>query len=57
MNWGEHLIKNNSSLFSTYNIIKGFLNLTVTNTYWINFLEENYNNDSFGKKRIEWRKM
>src|SRR6476646_6400975 len=39
---GEELVKfltaNNNELFTSYNIIKGFLNLTVAETYWMNFL-------------------
>src|SRR5271168_2236651 len=54
---GEYLVKNNSALFSSYNIIKGFLNLTVTDNYWIHFLEENYRNDSFGKKELNGKKV
>jgi arginyl-tRNA synthetase len=36
---GEYLIKNHSALFSSYNVIKGFLNLTVTDSHWTGFLE------------------
>jgi arginyl-tRNA synthetase len=39
---GEYLLKYNSSFFSSYNIIKGFLNLTLNDSYWINFLQANY---------------
>ena len=30
---GDHLVKNHSLLFSKYNVIKGFLNLTITDNY------------------------
>ena len=46
---GEHLLNNNPELFSGYNIIKGFLNLTVKNNFWIDFLEKNYADANFGK--------
>ena len=38
---GDHILSNNPALFSAYNVIKGFLNLTVKNDYWIVFLEKN----------------
>ncbi len=45
---GEYLTKNNSDLFSGYNVIKGFLNLTINNTVWLNFVEKNYSNAAYG---------
>ena len=48
---GDHLLTNNPDLFSAYNVIKGFLNLTVKNNYWIEFLQKNYADASFGKKK------
>ena len=47
---GDELIAGNTDLFSSYNVIKGFLNLTINDQYWINFLESNFSNKSFGKK-------
>jgi len=47
---GDELIAGNPELFSSYNVIKGFLNLTVKGDYWINFLETNFSNKEFGKK-------
>src|SRR6478735_8138283 len=48
---GDHLINNNPDLFSAYNLIKGFLNLTVQNNYWVEFLQKNYADLNFGKKK------
>lgn len=42
---GNYLIEKNKQLFFSVNIIKGFLNLSITNDYWINFLEKNYANN------------
>src|SRR5258705_691405 len=39
---GEYLIKNNAEIFTAFNVIKGFLNLSVSDNYWINFLQSNY---------------
>src|SRR5580765_2571167 len=36
---GELLSKNNPGIFTAYNVIKGFLNLTIPDQYWINFLK------------------
>ena len=47
---GEELLKNYPSVFQSYNLIKGFLNLTITDVYWLKFLETNFNDPSFGKK-------
>jgi len=54
---GDHLLTNNSDLFSDYNVIKGFLNLTVKSNYWIGFLEKNYTDASFGKKTPSGKKV
>lgn len=45
---GEFLVKNNHQLFTDFNVIKGFLNLTITNTIWIDFLQNQYNNPTYG---------
>src|SRR6186997_473718 len=39
---GDELVKNDPHLFSSYNVIKGFLNLTVKDDRWIEFLQKNY---------------
>ncbi len=45
---GEMLTKNNPELFKSYNVIKGFLNLTVSDNYWIHFLQSNFSDNKFG---------
>ncbi len=54
---GQHLVENNPSIFSKYNIIKGFLNVTVTDAYWMNFLQKNYNDVCFGKAAMNGKKV
>ena len=54
---GDHLLTNNPDLFSAYNVIKGFLNLTVKNNYWVEFLERNCTDASFGKKKPTGKKV
>ena len=47
---GKQLVSEHPSVLSKYNILKGFLNLSVTEQYWIEFLEKNYANPVFGTK-------
>jgi arginyl-tRNA synthetase len=47
---GEALLKENPDLFSAFNVIKGFLNLSIANGYWTNFLDREYDNQSFGQQ-------
>jgi arginyl-tRNA synthetase len=54
---GDHLVENNPSLFTQYNIIKGFLNLTVADTYWMEILSTHYHNTGFGKTTRNGKKV
>ena len=54
---GEHLVQNYPHLFSGFNIIKGFLNLTVTDSYWTGLLLQHYNDICFGKKEMNGKKV
>ena len=47
---GNALVQQNSELFSGFNIIKGFLNLSITDAYWHQFLQQHYSNNDYGKK-------
>lgn len=46
---GDHLIKNFPQYFTAYNIIKGFLNLSVADSYWLEMIQHNYEDICFGK--------
>ncbi len=48
---GEALVKNNPTIFTSHNVIKGFLNFTISDSYWINFLRSNYSTIEFGFKK------
>jgi arginyl-tRNA synthetase len=48
---GEKLITNNPELFSSFNVIKGFLNLSISDHHWMQFLHSNYFSESFGFKK------
>ncbi len=54
---GAFLLKENHQVFSSYNVIKGFLNLSVADSFWINFLQTNYSNKSFGNKESTGKKI
>ncbi len=47
---GKDLIKNNHGLFKEYNIIKGFLNLSVADDFWLSLLKENFHNAGYGSQ-------
>jgi arginyl-tRNA synthetase len=54
---GEKLVGDYPEIFSTFNIIKGFLNLTVSDQYWIDLLENNHADSCFGKKAMNGKKV
>lgn len=54
---GKYLVENNSVLFSGYNVIKGFLNLVVTDNYWIEYLQTNFTDKTIGKKPSNGKKV
>ena len=54
---GEHLIRTYPHFFLAYNIIKGFLNLTVADAYLQDLLNKNYNDICYGKKALNGKKV
>jgi len=54
---GEALVKANPDIFTAHNVIKGFLNLTVADSYWINFLQKNYADAKFGSRPANGQKV
>lgn len=48
---GEYLQKNNP-LISGFNVIKGFLNLSISRTYWIALLNEMNEDAGFGTNKV-----
>ncbi len=47
---GQALLDGNPGLFSSFNVIKGFLNLTIADGYWTNLLHSEYDNQTFGRQ-------
>jgi len=54
---GEHLTSNNPQFFTGFNIIKGFLNLSVSNTYWIDLLQKNHLDACYGKYALNDKRV
>ena len=54
---GEALINANPKIFTAHNVIKGFLNLTIADSYWINFLKTNYKAVDFGSEPHNGKKV
>ena len=55
VNLGNELgtfIINNSSFFIGFNVIQGFLNLTVSTSYYLDFLNKCLNNDKYGFHKV-----
>lgn len=45
---GERLVSSHVTLFNSFNVIKGFLNLSISDEYWLKFLFENFSSENFG---------
>jgi len=54
---GDDLLKNHPERFSSYTVIKGFLNITLQPICWLQFLNENFSNKQFGIKAAIGKKV
>ncbi len=54
---GQELIKLNPGFFTGYNIIKGFLNLSIDDSYWTDLLQKNHADICYGKKEMNGKKV
>jgi arginyl-tRNA synthetase len=54
---GNALVKNHPELFIGFNIIKGFLNLTIADSFWTNLLYKKHNDICFGKHPMNGKKV
>jgi len=54
---GQALLKGYPDLFAATNVIKGFLNLTVSDAYWTTFLSNNQANERFGLRAPNGQKV
>ena len=46
---GNYLVQQYPLFYKDFNVIKGFLNLSVVDEYWLNLITTDYNNACFGK--------
>lgn len=53
---GDALLKAEPSLFASYNVIKGFLNLVIADQYWLEFLQSSYESTAIGRKEADGKK-
>ena len=49
---GQRLVDELDDVIS-YNVIKGFLNITLSSDYWLGFLASQIENDLYGFKQVE----
>ena len=54
---GEHIVAQNPTLFSGFNIIKGFLNLVISNQFWLDFIDGQKNNLQYGIQPSNGKKV
>ena len=54
---GNDLVSKNAERFTGFNIIKGFLNLSIADSYWTDLLQKNYNDICYGKKPMNGKKV
>jgi arginyl-tRNA synthetase len=54
---GEQLTAKHGYLFSSFNVIKGFLNLTIADDHWLQFLTLHFPNEDYGRKPDTGRKV
>ncbi len=54
---GDCLTSMHPEIYQKYNIIKGFLNLTVSDKYWINVVNEHYHDSLYGRQAMNGKKV
>ncbi len=54
---GDTLLQQYPGLFAQYNIIKGFLNFSIADTYWMNLLRQQFANEKFGSQPSNGKKV
>ncbi len=54
---GEHIVAQNPTLFTGFNVIKGFLNLVISNQFWLDFIDGQKNNQQYGIQPSNGKKV
>lgn len=54
---GEYLATHNPELIARFNVVKGFLNLSINDTYWTKFLHQHYSDVNIGVQPANGKKI
>jgi arginyl-tRNA synthetase len=54
---GNDLVAKNPALFTKFNIIKGFLNLSIADDFWLEILSSNFNNEQYGRQPLNGKRV
>jgi arginyl-tRNA synthetase len=54
---GQALLDSHPGFFAGFNVIKGFLNLTIADARWLEFIGREHDNPDFGRKERAGRKV
>ncbi len=54
---GQNMVQQFPEFYSSYNVIKGFLNLVVTDVYWIGYLQHNFAKTTFTIPQAKAKKI
>ena len=54
---GNYLVKAEPGLFSSWNMIKAFLNFTISDSYWVSILEKNHADPEFARQDPNGQKV
>ncbi len=54
---GSYIVAQHPELFTAYNVIKGFLNLTIGDAYWLSFIQTQFTNEHFGEAAFNGTKV
>ena len=54
---GKQMLSQHAQLFSGYNVIKGFLNLTVSDNYWLELVQSKHADICYGKHAMNGKKV
>jgi len=54
---GTYLTTHFPELIAGFNVVKGFLNLSINNEYWVQYLQTNFNNPNIGHKPANGKKV
>jgi arginyl-tRNA synthetase len=54
---GTELVNTHPNHYTQYEVVKGFLNLSLNTTTWVNILDTNYTNTDYGKQVSNGKKV